>query len=182
MGGVGNGPTSAFIPFSASVLKSYGPHSKPKIAHRVTTARASTAPYCSNRLPAAGLAQRFQGRGAPYRGRFGVIGQRRDDRHQAGNHRKPLGKLLHRLAAGTNDLAEALAHGGHDGLYNSAGPCGCLLGDLAPCGGVQHGCLPGRRVDYPGACDLIECDDAPHWHVEPPTTTKAGSSPAAIQE
>lgn len=59
----------------------------------------------------------------------------------------------------------------YDGLCNSDVPCGCLLGDLAPCGEINVDCRPGYReeVDADTACG---CDGQGegHWHV----TTEAG--------
>jgi hypothetical protein len=40
------------------------------------------------------------------------------------------------------------AHG-YDGIYNDNIPCGCHLGDLAPCGECSMGCIPGFFTDPP---------------------------------
>lgn len=54
----------------------------------------------------------------------------------------------------------------YDGLMNPDVPCGCLLGDLAPCGEIHENCRPGHRevVDKYTVCD---CDGqgTEHWHV-----------------
>jgi hypothetical protein len=53
-----------------------------------------------------------------------------------------------------------------DGLCNLDVPCGCLCGDLAPCGEMHEDCRPGHRenVDEHAVC---ECDGqgTKHWHV-----------------
>ena len=59
----------------------------------------------------------------------------------------------------------------YDGLCNTEVPCGCLLGDLAPCGDINGDCRPGYReeVDSETACGCDGQGEA-HWHV----TTEAG--------
>ena len=41
-------------------------------------------------------------------------------------------------------LIKELRRLGSDGLYNSAGPCGCGIGDLAPCGETILRCVPAK--------------------------------------
>jgi hypothetical protein len=56
---------------------------------------------------------------------------------------------------------------GYDGLCNVDVPCGCLVGDLAPCGEVMNEeCRAGHRQDVAADCDC-ECDGrgTKHWHV-----------------
>lgn len=53
-----------------------------------------------------------------------------------------------------------------DGLCSPDAECGCLCGDLAPCGEIQERCRPGHRedVDEHAECG---CDGqgTKHWHV-----------------
>lgn len=44
-------------------------------------------------------------------------------------------------------LKNYLMLAGFDGLRAPDGECGCLVGDLAPCGQCCLDCLPGHRVD-----------------------------------
>lgn len=56
------------------------------------------------------------------------------------------------------DIVEKyLLDNGYDGLYSDYG-CGCLIGDLTPCGGESlSGCRPGYKT---------RCDCGEHvWHV-----------------
>lgn len=41
-------------------------------------------------------------------------------------------------------IIEWLKNNGYDGLYDP-GECGCLIGDLFPCGGDCFDCLPGYK-------------------------------------
>ena len=50
---------------------------------------------------------------------------------------------------------------GFDGLYSPDGECGCLVGDLAPCGDIGGECVAG----YKRACPAY-CGD-PYWLVGP---------------
>ena len=34
---------------------------------------------------------------------------------------------------------------GADGLVEESGECGCLLGDIAPCGDIESGCVPAMN-------------------------------------
>lgn len=57
-----------------------------------------------------------------------------------------------------------LTEHGYDGLANPDAECGCLLSDLAPCGGMLDECRPGRKI----AVDKCRCDLDPvghDWHV-----------------
>lgn len=53
-----------------------------------------------------------------------------------------------------------------DGLCNPEVPCGCLLNDLAPCGGDMLDCHPGHRKDVDDNT-ICGCDaqGTKHWHV-----------------
>jgi hypothetical protein len=55
---------------------------------------------------------------------------------------------------------------GYDGLCNPEIPCGCLSGDLAPCGELHEDCQPGHREDVGESCDC-GCDGqgTEHWHI-----------------
>jgi hypothetical protein len=59
-------------------------------------------------------------------------------------------------------LCGQLAAMGCDGLYNVAGGCACSVQDLAPCGGIQEDCMPGK-------CRMCECGD---WFAVPPESTE----------
>ena len=67
-------------------------------------------------------------------------------------------------------VGEWLAKRGYDGLYCVYEPCGCKIGDLAPCGGTIEccECVPGylRNVTKDDKCG---CDGAgrDHWHIGP---------------
>jgi hypothetical protein len=63
-------------------------------------------------------------------------------------------------------VADWLKANGFDGLCNPDAGCGCLIGDLAPCGEMSQHCLSGKRVAYSaGACP---CGEGCAWHVEVP--------------
>ena len=66
-------------------------------------------------------------------------------------------------------VAGWLKANGYDGLCNTDIPCGCLLGDLAPCGEMHESCQAGfrRNISEHASCD---CDGSgtDHWHVEVP--------------
>jgi hypothetical protein len=60
------------------------------------------------------------------------------------------------------EIVEAwLKQNGFDGLYNSDAECGCLIGDLAPCGEIPLECTAG----YKQPCDE-SCGDH-DWHIGP---------------
>jgi hypothetical protein len=43
-------------------------------------------------------------------------------------------------------IGQTLVDSGHDGLYNSEGPCGCGVGDLFPCGeGNPDECIAAHK-------------------------------------
>lgn len=44
-------------------------------------------------------------------------------------------------------MTAAIKKNEHDGLYNHDG-CGCVLGDLAPCGGIQIYCVTGKKYTH----------------------------------
>ena len=49
-------------------------------------------------------------------------------------------------------LEQWLTDNGYDGLY--AEECGCIVGDLAPCGeACSFGCRAGHKVPCPGPAD-----------------------------
>lgn len=58
----------------------------------------------------------------------------------------------------TIDLVQiGLKQGGFDGLYN-ADLCGCEVGDLAPCGEIQHECTAGyKHVHSKNAGGFVIC-------------------------
>lgn len=60
-------------------------------------------------------------------------------------------------------LAAWLKEHGYDGLFNSDGPCGCLVDDLIPCGGNPDECSPGYKVECkPEECENCHgCDGGP---------------------
>jgi hypothetical protein len=61
-------------------------------------------------------------------------------------------------------IERALREGGFDGLYNGAGQCGCLLGDLAPCEWENFDCAAGYRIPCSEPCPAD--GDCP-WHIGP---------------
>lgn len=63
-------------------------------------------------------------------------------------------------------VEEWLREHGYDGLCNLDIPCGCLLGDLSPCGELGEDCRPGHREDVDEHC-VCGCDGqgTAHWHV-----------------
>jgi hypothetical protein len=63
-------------------------------------------------------------------------------------------------------VQEYLTKNGYDGLYNLDAPCGCLLGDLAPCGDILGACQAGYREEV-GEQVLCGCEaeGTVHWHV-----------------
>jgi hypothetical protein len=63
-------------------------------------------------------------------------------------------------------LEEWLKEHKFDGLCNLDVPCGCLCGDLAPCGEMNEDCRPGHRADVEEQ-DVCGCDGqgTKHWHV-----------------
>ena len=51
-----------------------------------------------------------------------------------------------------------------DGLVEECGECGCLLGDIAPCGEIQSGCEPAmNRPDLLTDGDYLPDNDS--WMV-----------------
>ena len=57
-------------------------------------------------------------------------------------------------------VSDYLVANGFDGLYYDG--CGCVVGDLEPCGEIRADCEPGvrRPCDCGGDCD---------WHIGPKT-------------
>ena len=45
-----------------------------------------------------------------------------------------------------NIVIEYLKHHGFDGLLSPRGDCGCVLDNLAPCGGIKKGCQAAYKV------------------------------------
>lgn len=42
----------------------------------------------------------------------------------------------------------------YDGLYNEDGECGCILGDLAPCGEMPNSCIFGYKIEADSNSDF----------------------------
>lgn len=52
-------------------------------------------------------------------------------------------------------IEEGLKKKGFDGLFNADLECGCVLGDLEPCGNIDlKNCAPGNIIK----CDCERCD------------------------
>jgi hypothetical protein len=66
----------------------------------------------------------------------------------------------------------ALRTRGFDGLYNADAPCGCQVGDLAPCGEPTPYCRAGYKVD--GCSD--DCGCGCEWHIGETLTSPNDSS------
>jgi hypothetical protein len=64
------------------------------------------------------------------------------------------------------DVKARLAAQGFGGLYNTDGPCGCCIDDLAPCGECNVE-LQGAETSAPEAEDWINGCEAGHKHVDP---------------
>jgi hypothetical protein len=63
----------------------------------------------------------------------------------------------------TEILKDWLYTHGYDGLYHEDGECGCLVGDLGPCGEIGGSCKAGVL----GKCNPETCannGDCP-WHI-----------------
>jgi len=58
-------------------------------------------------------------------------------------------------------ISEYLKENGYDGLYNSDGPCGCAVGDLAPCCSLNMDCEPGHKRQ---GCS---CGEGCNWEIWP---------------
>lgn len=67
---------------------------------------------------------------------------------------------------------------GYDGLYNWSGECGCVLGDLQPCGADFSQCKPGYKQPPPGedddpGADFIVGPEPVHGPAEPDPRVEA---------
>lgn len=65
-------------------------------------------------------------------------------------------------------VEQFLRTNGFDGLCNPDAECGCLLGDLAPCGNIHEECQAGKRVNYANG-GMCPCGEGCEWHIEVPT-------------
>jgi hypothetical protein len=63
-------------------------------------------------------------------------------------------------------VASWLKAKGFDGLVNTEIPCGCLIGNLAPCGEMHETCKAGYRRDVK-ADEQCGCDGCgtDHWEI-----------------
>ncbi len=60
---------------------------------------------------------------------------------------------------------DCIEKNGYDGLYSEDSQCACELGNLAPCGNIEHGCTMGYRY----VCNDEGCEyygyAGEHWHM-----------------
>lgn len=66
-------------------------------------------------------------------------------------------------------VQEYLEANGYDGLCQEEGECACELGDLAPCGQIEMGCIAGHKVPCTGGGDYQNdppnCEGQCAWHM-----------------
>jgi len=54
-------------------------------------------------------------------------------------------------------ITEWLNNNGYDGLFNIDGECGCIIGDLIPCGEDPSSCEAGhQRIREDGTWEIYE--------------------------
>ncbi len=55
-------------------------------------------------------------------------------------------------------VSKKLIEEGFDGLFNEAGECACLIGDLSPGSCMTEHCTAGYKTDCDGTCPDGKCD------------------------